>query len=135
MDPITIIVSALTAGAITALQDTAGAAIKDAYQGLIALMKQKFSKDPKAAAALDGHTEDPETWQKVLEKSIRETGAAEDEQILLAARNLLELLQSQESSPKYNVEITGDVKGFVQGDHANVTMNFGKPTPKHKKRK
>ncbi|HSL46713.1 MAG TPA: hypothetical protein VK897_24975 [Anaerolineales bacterium] len=135
MDPITLIVSALTAGATAALQETAGTAIKDAYQGLIALVKQKFSKDPKAVTALDGDAEDLDTWQKALEKSIRETGAAEDEQILLAAQNLLKLLQSQESTPKYNVEITGDVQGFVQGDHTNVTMNFDKPSPKPKKRK
>ena len=135
MDPITLIVAALTAGATAALQETAGTAIKDAYQGLVALIKEKFGKDPKAAAALEGHAEDPETWQKPLEKAIRQTGAAGDEQIQLAAQKLLELLQAQKLSPKYNVEITGNVHGFVQGDHAKVTMNFDKPATKRKKKK
>jgi hypothetical protein len=30
----------------------------------------------------------------------------------------------QAASGKYNVQITGKVQGYVQGDHANVTMNF-----------
>lgn len=135
MDPINLIVSALTAGATAALQETTGTAIKDAYQGLIALLKQKFSKNPKATAALEGHAEDSETWQKPLEKSLRETGAVEDEQIRLASQKLLELLQSQKSSPKYAVEIKGNVKGLVQGDHAKVTMNFDRSAEKRKKRK
>jgi hypothetical protein len=135
MDPIALILSALTAGATAALQETTGTAIKDAYQGLTGLLKQKFKKDPKAMAALEGHAEDPDTWQKPLEKSVRETGAAKDEQIQLAAQKLLEVLQVQKSLPKYNVEITGDVQGFVQGDHANVTMNFDKPVEKRKKKR
>ena len=135
MDPIHLIVSALTAGATAALKETAGTAIKDAYQGLITLLKQKFSNDPKATAALEGHAEDPETWQKPLEKSLRETGAVEDEQIRLTSQKLLELLQSQKSSPKYAVEIKGNVNGMVQGDHAKVTMNFDKSAEKRKKRK
>ena len=135
MDPITLIISALRAGAAAALQETMGTAIKDAYQGLASLLKQKFKKDPKAMAALEGHAEDPDIWQKPLEKSVRETGAAEDEQIQLAAQKLLELLQSQKSLPKYNVEITGDVQGFVQGDHANITMNFDRRVETRKKRR
>jgi hypothetical protein len=135
MDPITLIVTALAAGATTALQETAGTAIKDAYQGLTTLLKQKFAKDPKATIALESHAEDPQTWQKPLEKSIRETGVAEDQDVLSAAQKMLELIQSQKSSPKYAVDIRGNVKGFVQGDHANVTMNFDETPPKQKQRK
>ena len=135
MEPISLIISALTAGAMAALQETAGTAIKDAYQGLVALVKKRFGKDPKAVAALEGHAEDPETWQKPLEKSIQESGAVEDMEILKAAQQLLELLQSDKPSPKYNVDISGDVQGFVQGDNAKVTMNFNKPERKKRKNK
>lgn len=135
MDAITLILSALTAGATAALQETAGTAIKDAYHGLTTLIGKKFNKDPKATAALDGHAEDPQTWQKPLEKSIRETGVSKDEEILSAAQKLLELVQAQKSSPKFAVEIKGDIQGLVQGDHARVTMNFDKVAPKRKKRK
>jgi hypothetical protein len=135
MDPTALIVSALAAGAAAALQTTAETAIKDAYQALTALLKRKFDKDPKATIALESHAEDPQTWQKPLEKSIQETGAAEDQAILLAAQKLLELAQSQNSSPKYNVEVHGNVQGFVQGDHATVTMNFDETPPQRKQRK
>lgn len=132
MDPVTLIVSALSAGAVAALQDTASTAIKDAYQGLVTLIKKKLKKDPKAIAVLNGHLEDPETWQKPLEKSIRETGVDADEKILLMAQKILELVRSQPPSPKYDVSIRGDVQGYVQGDNTKVTMNFG---GSHQKRK
>ena len=135
MDPATLVMSALTAGAVAALQETAGTAVKDAYQGLTALMKKKFMKDPKAIVALEGHAEDPQTWQKPLEKSIRDTGAAEDKEILAAARSLLEIVQSQKLLPKYDVAIKGNVQGLVQGDNAQVTMNFEDPAPKRKTRR
>ena len=37
MDPIALILSALTAGAVAALQETVGTAIKDAYKGLVVM--------------------------------------------------------------------------------------------------
>jgi len=135
MDPISMIVSALTAGAVAALQETAGTAINDAYQGLISLVKKKFGKDTKAVTALEGHAEDPDTWQKPLEKSIQESGAAEDKDVLEAAQKLLELVQSTQSSSKYDIKIEGDVQGLVQGDNAKVTMNFNEPEQKRKKRR
>ena len=127
MDPVSLIISALTAGAVAGLQETAGTAIKDAYQSLVFLLQEKNRKDPKAKAVLEGHAEDPNTWQKPLEKSIQESGAAEDKEILLAAQKIIELMQSQKSSPKYDVKIEGNVQGIVQGDKAKVTMNFNKP--------
>jgi len=134
MDPATLIISTLTAGAVAALQETAGTAIKDAYQGLTTLIKMKFAKDPEATAALEGLAEDPKTWEKPLEDSIKATGAADDAAILAAAQKLLELVESQKSGSTYNVEIKGDVQGLVQGDHAKVTMNFDKPTRKRKRK-
>ena len=135
MEPVSLIISALTAGAVAALQETAGTAVKDSYQGLVSLVKKKFDKDPKAVAALEGHAEDPSTWQKPLEKSIQESGAMEDKEILEAAQQLLELVQPKKSSPKYDVKIDGDVQGFVQGDNAKVTMTFNKPERKTRRKK
>ena len=138
MDPVGMLVSALTTGAVMALQETAGTAIKDAYQGLVKLVGKRFAKDPKASAALEGSKEDPETWQKPLEKSIRETGAADDKEILALAQKLLQLTEDQKSSTTYNVKISGNVQGLVQGDHATVTMTFEdspKAAPKNRKKK
>ena len=43
MDPITLIVTALAAGAALGLKDTASSAIKDAYQGLKTLVKKRLA--------------------------------------------------------------------------------------------
>jgi hypothetical protein len=102
---------------------------------LVALMKKKFKKNTNAEAALDGHAEDPNTWHKPLEKSIQESGAAEDKAILSAAQKLLDLVQTAEQSPKYDVRIKGDVQGLVQGDNSKVTMKFNEPEPKNRRKK
>ncbi len=47
MDPVTLIVTALAAGAASALQDGASAAVKDAYARLKALVKKRFADRPK----------------------------------------------------------------------------------------
>ena len=135
MDPVAIIVTALTAGAVTALQETAGTAVKDTYSSLVALLKKKFGNDSKSQVALEGYAEDPKTWRKPLEKAIKKTRASEDKAILEIAQKLLELIQSLKASPKFNIEIDGNVEGIVQGDNAKVTMNFNKPAPERKKKK
>jgi hypothetical protein len=98
------------------------------------LIKAKFAKDTKATAALVGHIEDPDTWQKPLEKSLRKMGANEDKEILASAQKLLELVQSQKNSLKnYDVKIGGNAQGFALGDHAKLTNNFNEQPVKHKK--
>ena len=49
MDPISLIVAALAAGASAAVKDTAGQAVKDAYSGLKALVKRKLGVEPDGA--------------------------------------------------------------------------------------
>jgi len=135
MDPIALILSALTAGAVAALQETVGTAIKDAYKGLVKLISAKFKTDAKAKAILKNFEEDPETWEKPLAKALKELEAIEDKKILATAQKLLELVQSQDpSSKKYEVRINGEVQGLIQGDHAKATMNFNEAPTKRKKR-
>ena len=43
MDPVTLILTALAAGAALGVKDTASAAVKDAYEGLKALVKKRFA--------------------------------------------------------------------------------------------
>jgi Flp pilus assembly pilin Flp len=47
MDPISLIITALVAGALAATKDTAETAVKDAYQGLKTLIKKKFTEQGK----------------------------------------------------------------------------------------
>lgn len=125
-----MILTALSAGAIAALQETAATGIKDAYKGLKSLIQQKFASQPKASDHLEEYSKDPETWEKPLSKDLQQAAVDQDEQILQAAKALLELLNAQPGGSKYNVQIT-DAQGVVVGDHATVEMSFG-DKPKRK---
>ena len=126
MDPVTLILTALAAGAAAGGQAIAGDAIKDTYAGLKTLIQRKFAGKPKAELALAEHENDPETWQAPLKKALAEEHLDQDQQIIEAAQKVMHLVQPQQAAMgKYNVQITGNVQGFVQGDHQTVHINFG----------
>jgi hypothetical protein len=126
MDPITLIVAALVAGATTSAQATAGDAVKDAYDGLKALIQRRFRGRPEAEVVLAKHEEKPQVWEAPLKDALTETAADQDEAIVKAAQQLMSLVDPQQAaSGKYNVQITGNVQGLAQGDHQQVTMTFG----------
>ncbi|MEH2219292.1 MAG: hypothetical protein V7K72_19645 [Nostoc sp.] len=89
MEPISMIIAALGAGAIAATKDTAGTAVKDAYQGLKNLIKKKFESEPKAQMVLEEHEADPETYEAPLKKKLAEAGAEKDTEIIKLAQELL----------------------------------------------
>ena len=132
MDPITLILTALTAGAAASVKDVTSSAIKDAYNELKASLKRKFVGRSSAEVALNEHETDPKTWESPLRKSLVQMQVDQDETIIEAAQKVMTLIQPQQAAMgKYNVQITGNVQGFAQGDHQQVTMNFG-DEPKEK---
>ena len=93
MEPITTtILAALAAGAAAAAKDTAGSAIKDAYQGLKSLIQRRFAGKPSADVALVEHEKKPETWKEPLKEALTESGADKDQEIVQQAQMLLKLL-------------------------------------------
>ena len=125
MDPVSVVLAALAAGATAATKDTASQAVKDAYAGLKALVKKRFEKRPQAELALAEYEKDTDTWKKPLQKSLVETGADQDETLVRQAQQVLKLVNPQQASQgKYNVQI-GEGKGVVIGDNAQVTQTFG----------
>ena len=126
MEPVTLIVSALVAGATAALKEAASQAAKDAYAGLKALIKKRFAGKPEAEMALAQHEKKPEVWEAPLRDALAETGVDKDEAIVRAAERLLKLVQPQQvGTGKYNVQI-GEAEGVVIGDHAQVEQHFGR---------
>ncbi len=126
MDPVTLILTALAAGAAASVKDTAGEAVKDGYNGLKALIRNKLVGKPKAEAALVDYEDDPETYEKPLKKALTEVHVDQEKGIIEAAQRLMTLVQPQQAAMgKYNVQITGNVQGYAQGDYQQVTMNFG----------
>lgn len=125
MEPTALIVSALVAGAATALKETASQAVKDAYTGLRALIQKHFAGKLEAEMALAQHEKKPEVWEAPLKDALAETGTDKDEAILQAAEKLLKLVQPQQvGTGKYSVQID-EAQGVVIGDQAHVEMTFG----------
>jgi hypothetical protein len=110
MEPISIILAALVAGAAKA----AGDAAPDAYKGLKALIKRKFAGEPTAEMVLEEHETDPKTYEAPLKKKLAEAGADKDEEIIEKAESLLKELTPEEAATVIqNYNISGDVKGIL----------------------
>ena len=124
MEPISLIIAALTAGAVAGVRDTAGAAIKDAYGGLKALIRRRFAGNREATAELELSEREPAVPTGELARHLQAVGAGADEELITAAQTVLRLVDPAGArAGKYDVHISGG-KGIVVGDRANVTMTF-----------
>ena len=131
MDPISLIVAALVAGAATGVKDVVGGAVKDAYEGLKGLVSRRLraSNSPAATAVdpdtlLSAHEQRPETWKAPMQEALRAGGAAEDSDLVAAARRLLEMADPEGAlAGKYTVDLRG-AQGVQVGDHGTMTVNL-----------
>lgn len=121
MEPITLILTALVAGAAKA----AGEAVPDGYKGLKALIQKKFAGKPEAEMALAKHEEKPKVWEEPLKEALAESGVDQDEEILKAAQELLKQAKPEESTAaKYKTEFQAEVKAAQIGDQNKQENNF-----------
>ena len=128
MDPITLIVTALAAGAALGAQDTVSTMVKDAYVGLKALVKKRLGGGPSAELVLAKHEQAPETWQVPLMAELAEAGADGDRDLIAAAQVLLDLVsQAEGRTGKYTVDARG-AQGVQVGDHNRQDNTFNAPT-------
>ena len=127
MDPITLIVTALAAGAALGTQDTVSAMVKDAYAGLKALVKKRLGGGPAAELVLARHEQAPETWQAPLMAELAAAGADHDRDLLAAAKALLDLVGEPGGTGKYTVDAQG-AQGVQVGDHNRQDNTFNAPT-------
>jgi hypothetical protein len=125
MDPVTLIVTALAAGAASALQDGASAAVKDAYARLRAAVRKRLAGRPDGDLVLARHEAAPQTWQAPLTAELSEAGAGDDAALTAAAQALMELLDAAGSQAgKYAVVVSGS-QGVQVGDRNTQTNTFG----------
>ena len=89
MDPLTLVVTALVAGASAGATGATSMAITDAYTSLRDAMKRRLGRD-YATAALDGaaHVE-PHVLEAELVEALTGTGVDQDAVVLAAAKRLL----------------------------------------------
>lgn len=108
MDPVTLIVTALTAGAALALKDSASSAVKDAYESLKALTKKRFAGRQDGELVLARYEEAPESWKGRLAAELTAVGAENDAALVAAARELMSLVDPAGSrAGKYIVHVHG----------------------------
>jgi hypothetical protein len=125
VEPVSLILGALAAGAA----DTAKQAVKDAYEGLKRLVAARLAGRPSAEVALSEHAADPETWQAPLAKELTAAGAVGDDEILAAARAVLERADPDGArAGKYTVDLRG-AQGVQVGDHSQQLNQFGGEAP------
>ncbi len=119
MDPVTLIVTALAAGAGQAVKDGASSAIKGAYEALRAKVKHRLSGRPDAELILNGHEAAPETWHRLAPELVA-VGVSAD--LVVAAQALMQLIDAAGSQAgKYDVDAQGS-QGVQVGDH-NIQHN------------
>jgi lipid-binding SYLF domain-containing protein len=128
MDPVTLVVTALAAGAASALQDGTSSAVKDAYARLKALVMKRFAGRRAGELVLAEHEAAPQTWEAPLAAELSGAGAGDDAGLVAAAQVLMSLVDEAGSrSGKYLVAVR-DSQGVQVGDHNTQTNTFG-PQP------
>ena len=128
MDPVTLIVTALAAGAASALQDGTSAAVKDAYTRLKAPATRRFAGRAKAELVLAEHQTAPQTWEKPLVAELSAAGAESDADLVAAAQALMDLVDAAGSRAGKYVVTVRDSQGVQVGDHGTQT-NIFRPGP------
>ena len=124
MDPVTLIVTALTAGAASALQDGASTAVKDAYARLKALVTKRFAGRPKGELVLAEYEGTPQISEAPLVTELSAAGVEGDADLVAAAQALMSLVDEEGArSGKYLVTVH-DSQGVQVGDHNTQTNTF-----------
>lgn len=133
IDSLLLIWKALELGAEAAAKSVGGHVVKDAYEGLKTLIRNRLPKST-GDGLLNNHRQMTSDQKGKLQTALKEAGVEHNQEIVDAARKLLTILEQHNvSGGKYALEIKGDAQGVVQGDHSQVTMTFGTGPTKMKK--
>lgn len=128
MDPVSLIVAALVAGALKSTESVAEQSLKDAYAGLKSMVKRFFKDQPAAEMVLEEHEKDPETYKAPLAKQLRDSGAAQDDQVLAEAQKLLALADPDGTrTGVYNVGSITAHDNSVAAAHIEGGVHMGQP--------
>jgi cell division septum initiation protein DivIVA len=120
MEPVSMIIAALGAGAIAATKDTAGTVVKDAYQGLKTLIKKKFEGDVLGQAMVDAKPEEIKQAEGLLKDKITKAAADQDQEIIKLAQDLLDKIKEQPGGQEIiNQTQTNTMSGNTIGGNVN----------------
>jgi hypothetical protein len=124
MDPITLVTTALAAGAALGLKDTATGAVADAYAGLKRLVRKRLATRSDGELVLARHAEAPAIWNAPLAAELNSVHADQDQDLIKAAQTLMRLMDEPGfRSGKYHVEIQ-QARGLQIGHHNTQHNTF-----------
>ena len=127
MDPVTTaIIAAIAAGISTGVPKVLEETISDAYDGLKSLLKRKFGGSHGVVKAVDELEQEPESNARkmLVQEKIEQSGAARDEDVLKAAKELLEKLNATPGGSQIVQTATGSyIAQAAQGGKASVKVN------------
>ncbi len=128
MDPVSLVLNALTSGAAQGIADSVSDAVNSAYTKLKQLVNAKLSGSKSAEVALAEHATDPETWQAPLTKALTVSGVGADQAIIEAAQLVMALLDPAGTEQgKYQIDLRG-AQGVQVGDGNQQFNTFNAPT-------
>jgi hypothetical protein len=132
MEPIT---AAILAALPALATDTVKSTVKDAYDGLKAVIRRKWGDAGPITKAINSLEEDPNSkvQSAVLEEKILAAKAAEDAEVIQALHQLVEQLKTHgiggESVARIRFNMSGGVvQGIVGAENVQIgSMTFGAP--------
>ena len=132
MDPITAAIMAVLPALAS---DVVKAGVKDAYDGLKAVIRRKWGDTAPISKAIAAVEEDPKSKAQaaVLQEKVESVNAKDDADVMKALQALVEQMKAHnvggEAVAKIHLAISGGtVQGIVGSDNVQVgTMNFGTP--------
>jgi hypothetical protein len=122
MEPITLVVAALAAGATAGLSNAASTIVMDAYQALKTLVLERLvgaGLSDNDGQRLVAGAVDQDSGQVELAEALSKVGV--DEPTAEAAQHLLDLLDQQKG--KFVVDAS-QAKGLIVGDNATQHNTF-----------
>lgn len=130
MDPITLILGAIVAGATTGALDGLKDEVKEQVKGAYSKLRSLITKRFKDAGTDNGelflaeYEKNPKALESALRMKLTEAGADKDEALVGAAEELDKLANPQGgTSAKYNVTFTNS-RGVQIGDRGTQTNTF-----------
>lgn len=117
MDPISLIVTALASGAAAALKPTAENVVKDAYQGLKTIIRDRYTPASTNVDSLEGRP-DSTARKNVVAEDLRDAHAAEDEELLQTAQQVLKAVEAHDPAAAEAAAV--DLKDIRTGASVNI---------------
>jgi len=127
MDPSTLIVSAVVAGAVAAGQEVTAQAVKDSYAALKALLARKFGRHPDLVDAVSKVDARPDSAarQDMLKEELQAAQADQDNEVLAAARQLLDRLAQGNPTSGTHYQATNTGSGAIAQGPGAVAAGRG----------